>query len=110
MNKGGNKMLVKEISFNDFLEEFRNYGRENQFSYEGKKALYNYLNDLSEDLREPLELDIIGICCDFTEYSSLEEFIDNYSYTVEDINSIEDIEYYTIVIQINGKSFIIQDF
>ena len=110
MNKGGIKMLVKEISFNDFLEEFKNYGRENQFSYEGKKALYDYLSDLSEDLGEPLELDVIGICCDFTEYSSLEEFIDNYSYTVEDINSIEDIEYYTIVIQINGKSFIIQDF
>ena len=111
MNKGGSKMLVKEISFNNFLEEFRNYGREDQFSYEGKKALYDYLNDLSEDLGEPLELDIIGICCDFTEYSNLEEFSNDYSYTIgEDIDDMEDVRDYTTVIPINSKSFIIQNF
>lgn len=104
-------MLVKEVSFNDFLEEFRRYEREDQFSYEGKKALYDYLSDLSEDIGEPIELDIIGICCDFTEYDSIEEFKNDYGYSIdEDIDDIEDIEYYTIVIPINGKSFIIQDF
>ena len=104
-------MLVKEISFNDFLEEFRNYGREDQFSYEGKKALYDYLNDLSEDLGGPLELDVIGICCDFTEYSNLEEFSNDYSYTIgEDIDDMEDVRDYTTVIPINSKSFIIQNF
>ena len=103
-------MLVKEISFNDFLEEFRNYGREDQFSYEGKKALYDYLNDLSEDIGQSIELDIIAMCCDFTEYDSLEQFIDDYGYSVGDINSIEDIDYYTVVIPINSQSFIIRDF
>ena len=103
-------MLVKKVSFNDFLEEFRRYGREDQFSYEGKKALFNYLEELSEDMGESMELDIIGICCDFTEYDSIEEFNDDYGYSIGNVNSIEDIEYYTIVIPINGKSFIIQDF
>ena len=103
-------MLVKEVTFYDFLEEFKNYGREDQFSYEGKKALYDYLSDLSEDMGETIELDIIGICCDFTEYGSLEEFINDYSYTIDDISSIEDIEYYTTVITIDSQSFIIQDF
>jgi len=104
-------MLVKTISFNDFVEEFRNYGREDQFSHEGKKALYDYLEELSEDIGEPIELDIIGLCCDYTEYDSLEEFLNDYGYTIgEDINDIEDIRDYTTVIQINNKSFIIQDF
>ena len=104
-------MLVKTVNFNDFLEEFKNYGREEQFSYEGKKALFDYLNDLSEDIGEPIELDIIGLCCDYTEYDSLEEFLNDYGYTIgEDINDIEDIRDYTTVIQINNKSFIIQDF
>jgi len=102
-------MLVKTVSFNDFLEEFKNYGREDQFSYEGKKALYDYLNDLSEDIGENIELDIIGLCCDFTEYNSIEEFLNDYSHTIGDINDIEDIRDYTTVIQIN-KSFIIQSF
>jgi len=104
-------MLVKEVAFYDFLEEFRKHGRENQFSYEGKKALFDYLNDLSEDLGEPIELDVIGICCDFTEYDNLKQFIDDYSYTIgEDINDMEDIRNYTIVIPIDSQSFIIQNF
>lgn len=104
-------MLVKRINFNDFLKEFKEYGRENQFSYEGKKALYNYLNELGEDLGEPIELDVIAICCDFTEYSDLKEFNDNYSYSIGyDVDSIEDINDYTIVIPIDEKSFIIQAF
>jgi len=103
-------MLVKEVSFYDFLKEFEEFGRANNFSYEGKKALYDYLNDLSEDLGEPIELDIIGICCDFTEYDSLEQFIENYSHAIGEIKSIEDISYYTTVIKINEEAFIIQDF
>ena len=104
-------MLVKSVSFNDFLEEFRRYEREDQFSYEGKKALFDYLEELSEDMGEPIELDVIAICCDFTEYSSLEEFSNDYSYTIgEDINDIEDIQDYTTVIQIDSQSFIIQNF
>ena len=101
-------MLVKNVSFSDFLEEFRNYGREDQFTYNGKKALYDYLNDLSEDMREPIELDVIALCCDFTEYNSVKEFINDYN--LDDINSIEDIEYFTTVIQVNEESFIIQNF
>jgi len=101
-------MIVKEVTFNDFLREFEEFGRANNFSYEGKRALYEYLNDLSEDLGEHIELDIISLCCDFTEYDSLEQFIENYS--ISNIKSIEDIEYYTTVIPINDQSFIIQDF
>jgi len=104
-------MLVKKVSFNDFIEEFEKHERENQFSYEGKRALYDYLNDLSEDIGEPIKLDIITICCDFTEYNNLKEFNDNYSYTIgDDIDDIDDITYYTIVIPIDGEKFIIQDF
>lgn len=100
-------MLVKKVSFNDFLEEFRKHGREDQFSYEGKKALYNYLNNLSEDIGEPIELDVVAICCDFTEYDSLEQFNNDYDYNIDDI---EDIKDYTTVIPIDDKSFIIQVF
>ena len=104
-------MIVKEVTFNDFLREFEEFGRANNFSYEGKRALYDYLSELAEDLGEPIELDIIGICCDFTEYDSIEEFKNDYSYTIgEDIDDIEDIQDYTIVIPINDQSFIIQDF
>ena len=103
-------MLVKKVYFNDFLEEFKKFERDEQFSYEGKRALFDYLNDLSEDIGEPIELDIIGICSDFTEYSDLKEFNDDYGYTINEVNSINEVEYYTTVIRIDEESFIIQDF
>ena len=95
-------MLVKKISFYDFLEEFKKYDREDQFSYEGKRALYEYLNDLSKDIGEPIELDIISLCCEFTEYDNLKEFCNNYGYTIgDDIDDIDDINEYTTVIRID---------
>lgn len=103
-------MIVKKVSFNDFLEEFKKYGREDQFTYEGKKALYEYLEGLNEDIREPIVLDVIAIACDYIEYSSIDEFNDDYSYSIGDIDSIDDIEYYTTVIPINEEAFIIQVF
>ena len=103
-------MLVKTVSFNDFLEEFIRYGRADSFSYKAKKALYNYLNELSDDIGEPIELDVIGLCGEFTEYDSIEEFNHDYSYTIDEINSIDEIEYYTTVIRIDDERFIIQDF
>lgn len=103
-------MLTKEVTFYDFLEEFKNHGREDQFSYEGKKAIFDYLEELSEDIGQPIELDIVGICCDFTEYDSIKDFINDYSYSIGDAKSTEDIEYYTTVIPIDNQSFIIQNF
>ena len=103
-------MLIKKVYFNDFLEEFEKDGRKDQFSYEGKKALFNYLNELAEDLGQPIELDIIALCCEFTEYASLKEFNDTYGYSVDEVNSIDDVQYYTTVIPIDDESFIIQDF
>ena len=101
-------MLVKQVSFYDFLEEFEKYGREEAFSYEAKKALYEYLNQISEDLGEQIELDVISLCCEFTEYDSIEKFIKDYS--IDEVKSIDDIEYYTVVIRIDKKSFIIKNF
>ena len=100
-------MLVKIVSFYDFLKEFEEFGRQDSFSYEGKKALYNYLNDLGDDIGQPIEFDVIGLCGDFTEFDSLEEFNNYYNLDLEDI---EDINDYTVVIPIDEESFIIQDF
>ena len=100
-------MLIKKVSFNDFLKEFEEFGRQDSFSYEGKKALYNYLNDLGDDIGQPIEFDVIGLCGDFTEYDSLEEFNNYYNL---DLDRIDDINYYTTVILMDDERFIIQDF
>lgn len=75
-------MLVTTIDNGYQLEQlFRKCGRENHFSYEGFNALYDYLDEYSDEVGEDFKVDVIAICCDFTEYSGWEEIYDNYSYS-----------------------------
>ena len=48
-----------------------------QFSYEGLEVLFDYLDNLSEDTGETIELDPVALCCNYYE-SSIQELIDNY--------------------------------
>ena len=80
--------------------------RPDNFSYSGLKALYNYLEDYECDTGEPVELDVIATCCDYTEYESLEAFQEEYG---EDYQSIENIEQDTLIM-IDDTSFIIHQF
>ena len=68
-----------------FREAFRLAGRNDQFSYEGLEVLFDYLDNLSEDTGEPIELDVVALCCEYYE-SSIEELIDNYNIDVSEVN------------------------
>ncbi len=71
--------IVQSINnVHQFREAFRLAGRMDQFSHEGLEVLFDYLDNLSEDIGEPVELDVIALCCDYYE-SSIEELIDNYN-------------------------------
>ena len=75
-------MLVTTIDSAYELEQlFREYGRENYFSYEGFKALYDYLEEFSECIGEDFKIDVIALCGDFTEYESWEIIYNDYSYS-----------------------------
>ena len=103
------KQTINEYQFRRAFEECR----PNNFSYEGLTALYDYLERYEEDTETELELDVIGLCCEFSEYDDLEEFQGEYFDDVkgDKYKSIEEIEDETIVIPIpNTKGFIIQQF
>ena len=88
--------IVQTInSVHQFREAFRLAGRMDQFSYEGLEVLFDYLDNLSEDTGEHIELDVVALCCDYYE-SSIEEIIDNYNIDVSDADGDED-EIKTIV-------------
>jgi len=99
--------MVQTITKSDFTTAFHRMGRGEQFTYEGLNALYDYLEDLGDDIGEPIELDVIAFCCEYAEYESLEEFQEDYS---EDYQSIEEIEQSTTVIMIDDSSFIVRQF
>ena len=64
--------LVKSyINESDLYHDLKAMGRDN-FSYDGAKALMEYLEELSEDMGENIESDPIAFCCDYAEYSEEE--------------------------------------
>lgn len=60
-------MIIRRVTEAYFIQAFVGMGRKDQFSYEALVAIYEYLEDLSEDIGEDIELDVIEICCDFSE-------------------------------------------
>ena len=52
--------------------------------------MFGYLEDYEASTGEEMELDVIAICCDFTEYENLEEFRQNYGNEYETFSDIED--------------------
>jgi len=94
------------VDFCDFTDRFQI--RKYNFSQDGLEALFNYLESYEEDTGEEIELDVIGLCCDYTEYANLAEFQQDYN--ADDYQSIEDIENATIVIPVGKEGFIIQQF
>jgi hypothetical protein len=94
--------MVDTITVYTFRDWFLKH-RENNFSYDGLTALYEYLTNLEDDIGEQIEFDPIAICCDYTEYKNLDEIKKEY----DDIKTIEDLEDNTSVIQFD-EGLIIQ--
>lgn len=99
--------MKQTVNFSEFTDRFRDMNRDNNFSYEGKRALFDYLEQCEEDTGEEIELDIIGLCCEYTEYANLKEFQSEYSDEYETMDSIENK---TTVIRINDDAFLIVQF
>jgi hypothetical protein len=69
--------MIKTLNFSQFCDEFSDE-RRNTFSYEGKRALFDYLEEYEESTGEKVECDIIALCCEFDEHDSATEAASNY--------------------------------
>ena len=74
--------MRQTINKSQFRDAFSDMGRGDQFSYDALGLLYDYLEEVDEDF----ELDVIAICCDFSE-DSIEDIASNYSI---DLGELED--------------------
>ena len=88
-----------------FIKAFEDYHRSGNFSENGLKALFDYLDEFEGN--DEIELDVIAFCCEFSEYESLKEFQDDHDDKYETIEQIEEI---TTVIEVDGGGLIVRDF
>ena len=90
-----------------FRNWFLNSQYHNNFSVEGLSSLYNYLVDLEEDQNTEFNFDPVAFACEYSEYDSLQEIIENYN----SIDNIQDLENNTSIIPVVGtERLIIQNF
>ena len=94
--------------FNDwFIKDNSNY--KNNFSYEGRRALFDYLEELEDDTGEKIEFDPIALCCEYSEYENFKALKETYDN--DEITNLETLRDFTTVIEIeNSDKFIIRDF
>ena len=64
--------------------------RPDNFSYEGLSILFDWLEQLEQDTGEELELDVIAICCDFSQ-CSLREFSEAFGLDSEPNDLIDNV-------------------
>lgn len=83
--------IYKRIDLGAFINQFYVMGRDNQFSPEGRIALFNYLEEIAEDTGEPIELDVIALCCEFTEYVTLGEYNNEHGADFESWDEVESL-------------------
>ena len=88
-----------EVTESIFIDSFRAI-RPDNFSYAGLKALYEYFTCHYESI----ELDVIGICCDFAQYTE-EEALEAY-----DVESMYELLQETIVLECSDNTFIVCNF
>jgi len=97
--------MKENVDFYRFEVAFRIAERRDQFTYDGKKALFDYLEQLEAETGQEIELDVIALCCEYTEYENIEEVKGEY----ENVKDINDLRNNTTVIEFD-TGLIIQDY
>jgi hypothetical protein len=99
--------MIQTINFTNFCDGFSSDKFSscytNQFSYKGKKALFDYLEELEESTGDKIEFDPIALCCEYTEYDDLADCLANY----DNIKTLEELENNTQVIKLEDSDGII---
>lgn len=90
--------LTTNQAVNELLkDEYANW------SFEGATALVEWVEALEDSTGEPIELDVVALRCEWTEATSA-ELEESYGMKMLEIHEN------TIVLGIDGKSFIVQQF
>ena len=120
--------MKKTITKPEFISEFLSSETyKNSFTYDGLSALYDYCEEYEEGTGEDIEFDMVSICCEFSQYESAWEAMEQYKpddmpvvgeegddlteiAEKQEAAALEWLEENTMVIPVEGGGVIIQDF
>jgi hypothetical protein len=97
--------MKQTITASNFRDAFKNMGRADQFSYDGLTTLFEHLEGFEECTGQEIELDVIALCCDFTEFDDEKELLKQC-----ELDSLDEVEEHTLLLRVPGGSYIIENF
>ncbi len=95
--------MKQTVNRNDFMHAFHQYNRYEQFGYDALAVLFDYYEQLEDDLGEEITLDVIAICCDWGVYST-EEIKGEFDMTPEELMDE------TTVLNVDDDIYLVQEF
>lgn len=72
--------MKQSVNQSDFLYAFHDMNRADQFSVGARNALFEYLEELEQDTGVEIELDVIALCCDYSEHENSRACIEDMGY------------------------------
>ena len=105
--------IIQTVNRCDFHDAFHACGRGDQFTPDALGALFSYLDELSDDIGEPVELDVIALCCEWAEYPTALEAAKEYGATFGDDedpeeSALEWLRYRTTVVEHDSGILMVQ--
>ena len=84
--------MKQTVNFSQFCDAFHRMGRGKQFSRQGLEVLFDYLEEIDPDY----ELDVIALCCEYTE-GDYEQIISEHCIDISDLEDFPEDEDYAEV-------------
>jgi hypothetical protein len=109
--------MIQTINKYGFEQAFKQAGRGEQFSYAALGALFDYFEEYEESTGEQIELDVVAICCEYSE-ENYKDIADSYSLDLEEdeseqmhIEQVRDfLNHHTIIVDETDGVFVYQQF
>ena len=86
--------ITQTVTKYQIIDIAKAWNRLDNFGYHGWQKMFDYMEEMSEDQGTDIELDIVGWCCDFSMYESIQDFRDAFhmDFTDEEWNEKDDEE------------------
>ena len=108
--------MKQTVYLQDFRDAFYKMDRKGEFSREGLEILFNYIEELEQDIGEEIELDVIALCCNYAE-STIDDLISDYDIDTSECNPYDDddiketvleyMEYHTAVCGVTSDGSVV---
>ena len=94
--------MKQTITLSMFRDAFQSV-RPDNFSYEGLEVLFDWFIEMEESGEPEFELDVIGICCGFSEQTDNDIAVD-YQIDVDDLD--DDDRWETVIDYLNDNTIV----